>query len=157
MGRLLLGVTVTYRYQPARPRRVAIVGSRHLTDYRSFCATVRPLLRSDDVIVSGAADGIDTLARRYARQNNHELIEHPVDLAKVREYELSGMDRNAAYGRAAHERNQLIVDDSGVMIAIMCDHSRGTPNSLRRMRAKLGIDVRSIDTRVVSYVWECGK
>jgi hypothetical protein len=142
---------------PQRPCHVAIVGSRHLTDYRQFCSTIRPLIRPDDVIVSGAADGIDSLARRYANQNGHALIEHPVDQSLVSRYESEGMDRRAAYGRAAHERNQLIVDDSDRMIAILCEHSKGTPNSLHRMRTKLGIDGRTMDIRVVSYLWPCDR
>lgn len=148
---------MTYRFKPIPARRVAIVGSRHITDYRTFAATVRPLLQPSDVIVSGGADGIDSLAARYARQNHHPLVVHPVDMTLVKQKELEGLERRAAYAHAANHRNQLIVDDSDVMLAVMCDHSRGTPDSLRRMRTKLGIDTRSTDLRVVSWLWDCGR
>ena len=145
-------------------RRVAIVGSRHIHDYRVFCLHVRPLLRHDDILVSGGADGIDSLARRYARQNAHQFVEFPVDLKLVQKYENElGMDRRSAYGRAAGERNQQIVDylvdPRDVMIAIRCPHSRGTPDSIarmcRRMRS-MDLDPHSYSIlRLYSYNWDC--
>lgn len=148
-----------------RSRRVAIVGSRHLTDYRTFCLHVRPLLHPTDIIVSGASEGggIDILARRYAHQNSHPLIEYPVDHALVAKYESEGLDRRAAYGRAAGDRNQQIVnhltDPRDIMIAIRCPHSRGTLDSITCMKRRL----RNLDMdpeshsilRLYSYLWSC--
>lgn len=147
-----------HQFTPTRARHVAIVGSRHITDYRTFAATIRPLLRPSDVIVSGGADGVDTLAARFARQNGHQHIEHLPDQQLVKQKMSEGMDRNAAYGFAAHARNSLIVRDSDVMIAIACDHAKGTYDSLRKMRTKLGIEsYRTADARVLTYLWECSR
>lgn len=144
----------------SRPRHVGIVGSRHLTDtyYREFCTAIRPLLRPSDVIVSGGADGVDTLARRYARQNRHEFIEHPVNDARVNEL-MAEHDRTTAYAIAAHERNQLIVDDSDVIMAVKCQHSRGTLDTIKRMRRKLGLGDGQSDAmmRLVVWLWDCNR
>ena len=142
-------------YADPRPRHVAIVGSRHITDYRRFALTIRPQLNPSDVIVSGGADGIDTLAARYARQNGHTLVEHPVDLQAVRRREAEGMDRIAAFAAEANLRNQLIVDQSDRMIAIACDHSKGTYDSLRRMRRKVDPRMGGNLLWVVEYLWDC--
>lgn len=151
---------MTYRYTfiSTRPRRYALVGSRHLVDYREFACVIRPHLRPTDILISGAADGIDSLAARYARQNHHQMIEHPVDLSRVRELELEGKPRNVAYGIAAGERNQLIVNDADRMIAIACPHSKGTYDSIRRMRKKLEamtLDSRVDAMRILFYIWAC--
>jgi hypothetical protein len=147
------------KFKPAEPRRVAIVGSRHLTDYARLAAAIRSLhiLRPGDVIVSGGANGIDTLVARFARQNGHELIEHQVDQALVAAKLVEGLDRTAAFAFAAHVRNSLIVRDSYSMIAIACDHSKGTYDSIRKMRAKLADDPTPGVTRLFHFIWECGK
>lgn len=146
------------------PRRVAIVGSRHLSDYREFCSLIRPHVRAGDVIVSGGAAGIDSLAARFARQNHHELIEHRVDDARVYELQVE-YPREKAFAIAANERNQRIVDELNgadgrdVMLAIKCQHSRGTLNSIALMRKHLGLGDREHCPRMRLVVWQlaCGK
>lgn len=154
-----------FRRASLDPRNVAIVGSRHVDDYRTFCQHVRPLLQPTDVIVSGACEsgGVDILARRYANQNNHRLVEYPVDHKLIAKYESEGMNWRAAYGRAAHDRNQQIVNhltsQRDIMIAIACPHSTGTVDSValmcRRLRS-MDIDPQSHSIlRLYSYRWEC--
>lgn len=155
-----------FRRTSLEPRRAAIVGSRHINDYRTFCTHIRPLILPTDIIVSGASEGggIDILARRFARQNSHRLVEFPVDHTLIAKYEADdNMDRRAAYGRAAGDRNQQIVnyltDPRDIMIAIRCQHSTGTPDTIARMTRRLrnlDIDPQSHSIlRLYSYLWDC--
>lgn len=141
-------------------RRVAIVGSRHITDYRKFCQTVRPLVRPSDIIVSGGADGVDSLARRFAVHNKLKLVEHLPDHELVAAKVAEGLDRRQAYGVAAGARNTLIVNDCDVMIAIPCTHSRGTMDSIAKMKRKLrDLPVGSppeMGIHLYYYLWDCG-
>lgn len=157
---------MTFRYTPRPSRNVAIVGSRHLTDYRQFCRYVRPLIRAGDVIVSGDASGIDSLAKRFAAQNGHSYVGYPPDPKLIAQAESEGLDRRAAYGRAAYARNQQIVDhlvgESDIMIAIACPHSRGTPDTIARMSRRLrnmGVDPKSTQGILYLYnwLWSCDR
>ncbi len=150
------------KFRAYSPRHVAIVGSRHLVDYRKLCTTIRPLLRPDDIIVSGGADGIDSLAERYARQNGHKFICFKPDQALIAAKIAEGMTREQAYGFAALARNTQIVDRSDVMFAIACDHSKGTLDSYRKMKVKLrdlGYDTAMVGgvIRLFLYLWPCGR
>ena len=55
--------------------KLAIVGSRDYSDYSFFCVQVEQFLagRRPDLIISGGASGIDSLAERYAREHDLPL------------------------------------------------------------------------------------
>lgn len=92
---------------------LAIIGSRTITDINlSEYVKERP-----DEIVSGGANGIDTLAAIYARENNIPLKEFRPDYQK--------------YGRGAtHIRNRQIIDYCDKVLAIWDGKSKGTLSSL---------------------------
>jgi hypothetical protein len=142
--------------------RVAIVGSRHLTDYREFCALIRPYVHRDSIIVSGRSPGggIDLLAARFAKQNGHQLIEHPIDDARVSELQ-SEHPRDRAFAIAAHERNQRIVDeltgDRDCMLAIKCPHSTDTLDTIARMRKHLELASGEHSMRLLVWLLACGR
>jgi hypothetical protein len=154
-----------FAFVSSHARHVAIVGSRHLNDYRKFCTAIRPLLRSGDVIVSGRSPGggIDILAAKFARQNGHQLIEYPIDQSLIDQKVAEGLDSRAAFAFAAMARNTQIVQRSDIMIAIPCDHSRGTMDSIRKFRVKIADE----DTgrrggggqviRLFNFLWDCGR
>lgn len=56
-----------------------VVGSRTFNDYDLLCNKLDHLLQNQDkiVIVSGGAKGADSLAERYAKEHNYELIIFP--------------------------------------------------------------------------------
>ena len=104
-----------------RSVRLAVVGSRTFDEY--------PLLKKklDDMrkryavveIVSGGAKGADSLAARYARENEIPLTELKPDWTR--------------YGRAAGVlRNTDIVDQCDVLIAFWDGTSKGTRDSIEK-------------------------
>ena len=73
------------------------------------------------LIVSGGAAGADTLAQRYAKDSGLPIIIYYPDWKK--------------YKKAAGViRNQYIVDDADMMIAFAYDDSRGTRDSIKKMK-----------------------
>ena len=89
--------------------KVAVIGSRGITD-----ADISKYIPTDaELIISGGALGVDTLAERYADERGiKKLILYP-------DYKLYG--RNAPL-----IRDRLIVDHADVVIALWDGESRGT-------------------------------
>ena len=89
--------------------KLLIVGSRSITDF-----DLTPYIPDDvNVIISGGANGIDTLAERYADKHRiSKFILRP-------QYEL--------YGRGAPlKRNQKMVDMADAVLVIWDGKSSGT-------------------------------
>jgi hypothetical protein len=99
--------------------RVAIVGSRDIIDqeeywYDKICGSVP---KNCTEIVSGGAQGIDTLARRYAKE--HKLL--------IKEF----LPDYARYGKsAAFVRNGQIVEYAHIVIAFWDGRSKGTADTI---------------------------
>lgn len=89
--------------------RLAIIGSRVCTSFDiASHITIKP-----DIIVSGGATGVDTLAKEYAIKNNIPIIEFLPEYDK--------------YGRKAPlMRNIQIVDNCDFLLAFWNGNSRGT-------------------------------
>lgn len=102
--------------------RLAIVGSRYHNDYETFRQHILDWIDINgrpDVIISGGAEGLDSLARKFANEEKITLIEHLPDWKR--------------YGkRAGPIRNQLIVNDATYMIAFPLD-GPGTKDSINKM------------------------
>lgn len=115
--------------------KVAIIGSR---TFRSFSILEKRMdfyLRDqnpeDITIISGGANGADTLARIYAKEKSYKMIEHLADWDK--------------HGKAAgFIRNKLIVDDADVLVAFWDGRSKGTLSSIDLAKKK-GIPVRIVE------------
>lgn len=107
---------------------LAVIGSRHFADYAFLEATldglqVAGLLPAISTIVSGGAQGADSLAARYARERGLHLLVFNPDYA--------------TYGRRAPlVRNQLIVDAAEALVAFHDGQSRGTLHALRQARRR---------------------
>lgn len=109
-----------------RVMKFGVVGSRNFTDERlmriAYGQLTLSLLaggtaRSVDAIVSGGAEGADRLASVLAFEKEMEYIEHLPDKERY------------GWPRAAFERNQLIVDDSDVLLAFF---GPGEPPSVNK-------------------------
>lgn len=101
--------------------RIAIVGSRNFIDYEKFCELIKDKLQKGDIIVSGGANGVDQMARRYALENLFFLNEFQA------EWEI--------YGKLAGPmRNKKIIDNSDKMIAIIYGNSKGTRDAIDKMQ-----------------------
>ena len=105
--------------------RVAIVGSRNITDddknekgedywYEKICASIP---KNCTEIVSGGADGIDSLAERYAKERGLML--------KVFYPEYNRYGKSAAF-----IRNAQIVEYAHLVIAFWDGKSRGTADTI---------------------------
>ena len=97
--------------------KVAVIGSRNLTVHDLS----RYLPEDVEEIVSGGAKGIDTCARRYAKENHIPLKEFFPEYSR--------------YGRAAPlYRNLQIIEYADSVLAFWDNHSRGTKYVLEQCR-----------------------
>jgi len=95
--------------------RVAVVGSRTATQ-KDYAALVAHIPANASEIVSGGAQGVDTLARQYAKEHRLILTEFLPD------YEAETENPRAA----PLLRNQKIVDYADYIIAFWDGRSKGT-------------------------------
>ena len=102
---------------------VGIVGSRSFTNYKKFEQVLDKYFENKNVnmIVSGGARGVDSMAARYAKEHKISLTEY-----------LPEWDR---YGkRAGFLRNTTIVENSDLVIAFWDGRSRGTLDDIKKAR-----------------------
>ncbi len=94
--------------------KLLIVGSRSITDF-----DLSPHVPPDvDTVISGGANGVDTLAQTYA------------DLYRLSKYIIR--PRYDLYGRVAPlKRNEQMVDMADAVLVIWDGHSRGTQYTVR--------------------------
>lgn len=98
--------------------RVAIIGSRGFTDYNLLVRTLEPVKSKIKLIVSGGANGADSLAEKYALANNI-----------LTEIYLPDWE---TYGRSAgYIRNKTIIENSDIVIAYWDGSSKGTQHSIK--------------------------
>jgi len=123
---------------------LAIVGSRDLEDYSlletntsEYIAEIKAELKTETeaetdeatvefIIVSGGAKGADTLAEKYAVQHGYQTL-----IFRVTQHDWKDL------GNAAGPlRNSKIVKASDFMIAFPSKSSRGTFDSINKMKKK---------------------
>jgi hypothetical protein len=98
---------------------VGVVGSRSFNDYPLLEKTLNNIIenKEDVTIVSGGARGADTLAERYANENQLELVVFKAEWDK--------------YGKGAgFIRNKVIWDNMDICIAFWDGKSKGTKHSI---------------------------
>ena len=98
---------------------LAIVGSRSIKDF-----DLSPYISEDvDTVISGGAEGIDSLAERYA------------DLHRLSKYILR--PRYSVYGRHAPlKRNEKMVDMADAVLVIWDGKSKGTQYTINYSKNK---------------------
>ena len=101
--------------------KIAVVGSRAFRDWAHFSRVMRDAIKRGDIIISGAARGADAMAKRWADENDIEIIEYPADWSK-------GLD-------AGFVRNRQIIGECDQCIAFWDGKSPGTEHSIRLCRA----------------------
>lgn len=98
--------------------KIAVVGSRSFSDYELMKRELDKIPQKGLTIVSGGAKGADSLAEKYASENNLKLVVHKPDWT--------------TYGRGAGMiRNTTIVADSDMIVAFWDGVSKGTLNTIR--------------------------
>lgn len=104
--------------------RIAIIGSRNLGNINLAQELDKRITFKDgDIIISGGARGIDSLAAKYAAEHGLGLIEHLPD------YQNNGRC-------ATFIRNRKIVDSADFVIAFWDGASRGTKYTIDYARRK---------------------
>lgn len=107
---------------------VAIVGCRTSKDYKFFKNNLPDL--NITRIISGGSSGIDSLAKRYALEENIEYMEFLPDWN--------------THGLAAGPiRNKKIVDAAEYMVAFWDGKSKGTKSAIKLAKQK-GIPVEIV-------------
>ena len=100
--------------------KVAVVGSRGFNDYARLCKKldyVTAEFGKIEKIISGGAKGADSLAARYADEKNID-----------KEIFYPEWDK---YGKSAGMiRNELIIKDADIVVAMWDGVSKGTKNSI---------------------------
>ena len=96
-----------------------ISGSRDISDVAGVCRILngyhakRPISR----LIQGTADGVDQIARRWARENEIPFVDRPADWK--------------TYGKVAgHIRNAEMSKESDHLLAIWNGVSKGTKNAI---------------------------
>lgn len=111
---------------------VGIVGSRKYTNYEKIKEEVLKIVPLEKIrrIISGGAQGVDTLAEQLAKEYNIPTIVYYPEWSK--------------YGKSAGpKRNTLIVDNSDMIIAFPDNDSIGTYDTIHKGEKK-GIPVHII-------------
>lgn len=103
-------------------KRVAVIGSRTFTDRQRLYDVLNKNKDKIKLIVSGGANGADTLATNWASDYGVPYLVFP---ALWRDPETGIHDRGAGF-----RRNRHIIEYSDVVIAFYDGVSRGTANSL---------------------------
>lgn len=98
--------------------RVGIVGSRDYPDLDLVRSYVLHELADDDVVISGGARGVDTVAEQAARERGLEVI-------------IFKPDRERWGARAYAMRNREVVEASDRLVAFWDGRSPGTLMTLR--------------------------
>lgn len=101
---------------------LGVIGSRGYTNYEDMCRYMNDTIAANSweviKIVSGGAKGADSLARRYAKEHNIELVEYIPDWD--------------TYGkRAGMIRNETIISNCDVVVAYWDYKSSGTAGALK--------------------------
>lgn len=93
-------MALTHRY-------IAVVGSRKFRNYLQLKREVEQFLGPDDIIVSGGAEGADSMAQRLAKETGRAILIY---------YPLWRVDGKYDAG-AGFKRNKRIVDASNIVLA----------------------------------------
>jgi len=107
--------------------KVIIAGSRNITDYNAIKNIIEQSQFEITEVVSGMARGIDSLAVKYAQENNIQLKQFPADWNK--------------HGKSAGPiRNTEMANYADALIAIWDGQSRGTKHMID-VATKKGLQV----------------
>jgi hypothetical protein len=108
------------------PRRILITGGRDNYDWLTVERAIFDRCRQNDIIVHGAASGVDSLASQLVRYNPDFFDEDPFPA----EWKVDGVYNP----NAGPERNQQMLD-SGIQGALVFAGGTGTADMVRKLNA----------------------
>lgn len=97
--------------------RIIVAGSRGWTDYLKIDHVLRDIVKQDDMLITGGARGVDTLASRWASVN---MIKNTIVNAEWDKYGKS----------AGYLRNQKMAEMATHLIAFWDGKSKGTKHMI---------------------------
>lgn len=113
--------------------RVIIAGSRFITDYNLVVLAVKESGFKITEVVCGAANGVDSLGEKYAKENNKKLSYFYADW--------KGLGK-----RAGHARNEQMGNYGEALIAVWDGKSKGTKHMINyAKKKKLLVYVKNIN------------
>jgi len=108
--------------------KLAVIGTKKFNDFTFLSSTLKKI-PNIDMIISGGARGIDSLAKNFAIQNQIEFMEFPPD--------------NKKFGdKAKHIRDKLIVEKCDELIAFWdgeCEGTKYTMNYAKQLKKPIKI------------------
>lgn len=110
--------------------RVAIVGSRNFPEPDAIDQYIQSL-PANTIVISGGADGADSIAEYSAKQRGLQVITIPVLKEEWNLYKNDKTDKSYA----GMIRNQAIVDMVGTVVAFHSNNSSGTADTLKKAHA----------------------
>lgn len=129
--------------------RTIVAGSRGVTDYRVVQAAIQGSGFSISTVLSGCAQGVDSLGERWAKDNGVPVERYPAQW-----YVNGVLDR-----AAGHKRNRLMGDNADALVAVWDGKSPGTKGMIDYARRKgLYVYVHDSSSRVMAgspYVVYC--
>lgn len=119
--------------------KLIVAGTRTFTDYQYVKDKIEDLLKSKSLsnkeieIITGGARGVDTLAERWARENNVKCTVVKADWG--------------IYGKSAGpRRNQVMTEIGDILLAFWDGKSRGTKDMIAKAKGKkIDIYIRYIN------------
>ena len=130
--------------------RIIIAGGRKFKNYDLLCLEMDKIILSLDLekveIVSGKANGADTLGEKFAKSKGIKIVEFP---AKWKDLEVEncivGQNQYGKYNKlAGHNRNKEMLEyaktEDGILVAFWDGKSTGTKNMIE-ISNKAGLKV----------------
>ena len=119
---------------------LAIIGSRSFSDYGLLCQVINTYFRDGstntgrptrfDTVISGGAQGADSLAARWVNEYNESIQ----SFDNLRQYPIALIELKpdwAKYGKSAgFVRNEAIIKGADYVLCLWDGQSRGSANSL---------------------------
>lgn len=128
-----------------------IAGSRSLTEYQQLAPrideAVATLGLSDiDLVISGMARGVDTVAAQWAKAHNLQLLEMP---AAWHDLSAPGASVQFRYGKpynrkAGFQRNERMAEKATHAILLIRNRSKGSMHMLSLVQGKIPTVVREL-------------
>lgn len=118
---------------------IAVVGSRTFNDYKKMKEVLSSYTDKNTTIVSGGARGADRLAEKYAEEKNLPT--------KIFIPDWDGLGKKAGF-----IRNEIIVENSDMVIAFWDGQSRGTKHTIelaKKMNKKVVVFIYANDNPIL--------
>lgn len=117
--------------------KTIVAGSRTITSFETVADAIESAPFEIESIVSGCADGVDTLGEQWAEQNDVPINRHPYE-----DYRSMADERGMP---APLVRNEAMAECAEALVAVWDGESSGTEHMLQQARNE-GLEVHLVRT-----------